>query len=69
LTGLSDVRALCFDAFGTTVDWRSGVAAEAQRLGALNGVDGDWDRLADAWRGLLDGQGAARGADSRGREG
>jgi hypothetical protein len=26
LTGLSDVRALCFDVFGTTVDWRSGVA-------------------------------------------
>lgn len=52
MTGLSDVRALCFDVFGTTVDWRSGVAAEAQRLGALNCVDGDWDRLADAWRGL-----------------
>jgi 2-haloacid dehalogenase len=52
LPGLSDVRALCFDVFGTTVDWRSGVAAEAQRLGALNGVDGDWERLADAWREL-----------------
>ena len=35
---LSKVRALTFDVFGTTVDWRSGVAAEAERIGALNGV-------------------------------
>jgi 2-haloacid dehalogenase len=49
---LSDVRALTFDVFGTTVDWRSGVAAEARRLGALSGVHGDWERLADAWRAL-----------------
>jgi 2-haloacid dehalogenase len=46
------MRALTFDVFGTTVDWRSGVAAEGQRLGALHGVHGDWDRLADAWRAL-----------------
>ena len=46
------MRALTFDVFGTTVDWRSGVAAEARRLGALSGVHGDWERLADAWRGL-----------------
>ena len=49
---LSDVRALTFDVFGTTVDWRTGVAAEARRLGAISGVDGDWDALADAWRAL-----------------
>jgi 2-haloacid dehalogenase len=49
---LSDIRALTFDVFGTTVDWRAGVAAEAQRLGALSGVQGDWERLADAWRAL-----------------
>jgi 2-haloacid dehalogenase len=52
LTDLSGVRALTFDVFGTCVDWRSGVAAEARRLGALNGVEGDWERLADAWRAL-----------------
>ena len=52
LTDPSDVRALTFDVFGTTVDWRTGVAAEARRLGALNGVDGDWERLANAWRAL-----------------
>jgi 2-haloacid dehalogenase len=49
---LSGVQALTFDVFGTCVDWRSGVAAEARRLGALFGVDGDWERLADAWRAL-----------------
>lgn len=49
---LSGVRALTFDVFGTCVDWRSGVAAEARRIGALSGVDADWERLADAWRAL-----------------
>ncbi len=49
---MTDVRALTFDVFGTTVDWRTGVAAEARRLGAQAGVHADWDRLADAWRGL-----------------
>jgi 2-haloacid dehalogenase len=52
LADLSGVRALTFDVFGTCVDWRSGVAAEARRIGALNGVDADWERLADAWRAL-----------------
>ena len=49
---LGDVRALTFDIFGTTVDWRMGVAAEGRRVGAVNGVHGDWERLADAWRAL-----------------
>jgi 2-haloacid dehalogenase len=48
----SDVRGLTFDVFGTTVDWRSGVAAEARRLGSLCGVQGDWEQFADAWRAL-----------------
>lgn len=41
------IRALVFDTFGTLVDWRSGVAREAERL--LPGVDGG--AFADAWRG------------------
>lgn len=49
---MSEVRALTFDIFGTTVDWRMGVAAEAGRLGALNGVHADWEQLADGWRAL-----------------
>lgn len=43
---------MTFDVFGTTVDWRSGVAAEARRIGHLAGIEGDWERLADAWRAL-----------------
>lgn len=46
------MRALTFDVFGTTVDWRSGVAAEARRLGGLSGLDADWERLAGVWRTL-----------------
>lgn len=38
--------------FGTTVDWRTGVAAEARRMGASKGVQADWERLADEWRAL-----------------
>src|SRR5258708_18917460 len=49
---LREVQALPFDVFGTTVDWRTGVAAQARRLGALNGVEADWERLAGAWRAL-----------------
>jgi 2-haloacid dehalogenase len=49
---LTAVRALTFDVFGTCVDWRSGVAAEARRLGAERGIDADWERLAENWRAL-----------------
>jgi 2-haloacid dehalogenase len=49
---LTQVRALTFDVFGTTVDWLSGVAAEARRLGALSGVDADWEQFALGWRAL-----------------
>jgi 2-haloacid dehalogenase len=49
---LARVRALTFDVFGTTVDWRSGVAAEARRIGAMSGVHADWEHLADMWRAL-----------------
>jgi 2-haloacid dehalogenase len=49
---LSAVRALTFDVFGTTVDWRSGVAAAARRLGEVNGIEADWEQLADEWRAL-----------------
>jgi 2-haloacid dehalogenase len=52
IADLGYMRALTFDVFGTTVDWRSGVAAEARRLGTLSGVHADWEALADAWRAL-----------------
>jgi len=46
------VKALTFDVFGTCVDWRTGVAAEARRLGKERGIEADWERLADEWRSL-----------------
>ena len=44
------IRALCFDVFGTTVDWRRSIIAEGQALGQRLGIDRDWEAFADAWR-------------------
>ena len=43
-------KALFFDVFGTLVDWRSGVAREAERVLAPLGHALDWHAFADAWR-------------------
>jgi 2-haloacid dehalogenase len=45
------VRALLFDVFGTLVDWRSGVAREAQAVLEPLGYSLDWLSFADTWRG------------------
>ncbi|MCW5620652.1 MAG: haloacid dehalogenase type II [Burkholderiales bacterium] len=47
---MQNVKALFFDVFGTMVDWRSGVAREAERLLAPLGHHLDWLAFADAWR-------------------
>src|SRR5262245_63505551 len=44
-------KALFFDVFGTLVDWRSGVAREAERILAPLCHKLDWIAFADAWRG------------------
>lgn len=44
------VRALFFDVFGTMVDWRAGVAREAQAILKPLGYSLDWFAFADAWR-------------------
>lgn len=44
------MRALFFDVFGTLVDWRSGVARDAETLLPPLGYSLDWLALADAWR-------------------
>ena len=44
------VRALFFDVFGTMVDWRTGVAREAQAILKPLGFALDWLAFADAWR-------------------
>ena len=45
------VKALFFDVFGTLVDWRAGVAREAERILKPRGHALDWLAFADAWRG------------------
>lgn len=52
MSARDNVRALMFDVFGTCVDWRTCVAAEARALGRRRGVedDVDWEAFADAWR-------------------
>jgi 2-haloacid dehalogenase len=49
--GNTSTRALFFDVFGTLVDWRSGVAREAERILKPLGTSLDWAAFADAWRG------------------
>jgi len=46
-----DVKALFFDVFGTLVDWRSGIAREAEAILKPRGYSLDWLAFADAWRG------------------
>jgi 2-haloacid dehalogenase len=45
-----EVEALIFDVFGTVVDWRNGVAREAERVLKPLGYSLDWHDFADAWR-------------------
>lgn len=45
-----EVEALVFDVFGTVVDWRNGVAHEAERVLKPRGYSLDWLAFADAWR-------------------
>jgi 2-haloacid dehalogenase len=47
---MPEVKALVFDTFGTVVDWRNGVAREAERLLKPMGYDVDWLAFAEAWR-------------------
>lgn len=44
------VRALIFDVFGTLVDWRSGVAREAEAFCNARGLTVDGLAFADSWR-------------------
>jgi 2-haloacid dehalogenase len=50
MTMPAPIKALFFDVFGTLVDWRSGVAREAESLLRPRGHVLDWNDFADAWR-------------------
>src|SRR5580704_9574722 len=47
---MSEIKALTFDVFGTVVDWRNGVAREAESVLAPKGHALDWGGFADGWR-------------------
>jgi 2-haloacid dehalogenase len=51
MSDVASVKALFFDVFGTLVDWRSGIAREAENLLGPQGIVLDWRAFADAWRG------------------
>ncbi|MFW6695055.1 haloacid dehalogenase type II [Streptomyces sp. MAR4 CNX-425] len=44
------VRAVAFDVFGTTVDWRTGVAEQVGAVARRCGAELDGGAFADAWR-------------------
>jgi 2-haloacid dehalogenase len=44
------VKALTFDVFGTTVDWRGSLIREAEEWGRARGLEINWPRFADSWR-------------------
>ena len=46
----ASLKILAFDVFGTVVNWRSSVIAEAAELGKTKGLNIDWAAFADAWR-------------------
>ncbi len=48
---MSEIKALLFDVFGTTVDWRSSLIADFTAWAAKKGLKGDWTALVDGWRG------------------
>lgn len=47
----SHIKALTFDVFGTVVDWRSSIIKELNQLGESKGINADWEKFADRWRG------------------
>lgn len=44
------IKALLFDTFGTTVDWKGSMTATARELGAVRGIEADWAGLVTEWR-------------------
>jgi 2-haloacid dehalogenase len=50
MVGMIAPRALCFDVFGTVVDWRGSIMREVAALAAARGLPVDAAAFADAWR-------------------
>jgi 2-haloacid dehalogenase len=50
MSGLSGVKALIFDVFGTVVDWRTSLIGDFTVWGNRRGINADWTALVDGWR-------------------
>jgi 2-haloacid dehalogenase len=48
--GVTAVKALVFDTFGTVVDWRGSIIEEGTAWGKTKGIVVDWGSFADRWR-------------------
>ena len=48
----NSTKALLFDVFGTVVDWRGSIIEEGRVWNRDRGLNVDWERFADRWRGL-----------------
>jgi len=44
------VKAICFDVFGTVVDWRTSVIEQCRSFGREKKLDLDWEAFVDRWR-------------------
>lgn len=49
-TELANVKACVFDTFGTVVDWRNSIIAEATSWGKAKGLHINWTEFTDRWR-------------------
>jgi 2-haloacid dehalogenase len=47
---MTEIKVLAFDIFGTTVDWRTGVAEQVSKVAAGRGIELDGGAFADDWR-------------------
>jgi hypothetical protein len=47
---LANVKACVFDVFGTVVDWRTSVIADATRRGKAKSLHVNWVEFTDRWR-------------------
>src|ERR1700733_15242859 len=47
---LANVKACVFHTFGTVVDWRGSVIAEATCWGKAKGLNVNWGEVIDSWR-------------------
>ena len=45
-----NVKALCFDVFGTVTDWRGSVIKEGEAISAKTGIDVPWGEFVNKWR-------------------